>query len=70
MPEMPAYEMEISRTIWDNKHGEKIVVKPGSDALGLIDVLNGAGCVLTMQPAAARLLAAALAATADEVESA
>lgn len=67
--ETPAYETEITRTVWDNKHGEKVIVKPDGDSLGLVEIISNGNFIL-LQPAVARLVAAALMATAEEVEAA
>jgi hypothetical protein len=61
------YETEITRTIWNNKHGTKIIVKPDADG-GLIEI-EGDGKIIIFTVEAARLVAAALLATADEVEA-
>lgn len=66
---MGDYEMEISRTIWDNKHGTTVVVKPDGDGLGLVDIVQSeTRNRITISPEEARLVADALCACADEIE--
>lgn len=64
-------EMEISRTIWSHKYNTKIVVKPDGDGLGLVEIVksDSSSCFI-ISTEEARLLAAALLATATEVEAA
>lgn len=66
---MPDYEIEVTRTIWNNKLGKTIIVKPDSDSLGLIDIKQE-DRTITITTDEAVLLSAALLATATEVEQA
>ena len=62
-------EIEVSRSIWNNKHGHKIVVKPDGDGLGLIDIIQEeTKNIITLSTEEARLVAAAVLATADELD--
>lgn len=62
---VPAFELEASYTVYDNKHGSKIVVKKDGDGLGLVELLvyDDDGKELTRSTftvAEARLVARAL----------
>lgn len=68
---MADYEIEISRTIWDNRRGVKsIVVKPDGDSLGLVEIVFKDGTSKVITPDEANLLSIALLATATEIEAA
>lgn len=67
---MSDYEMEVSRTIWNNKHGTSIVVKPDGDGLGLIEINQKDGGTITITVDEAQLVSDALLATAIELERA
>lgn len=64
---MSDYETEITRTIWNNKIGCKVVVKPDADG-SLVEVTQSTN-ILVFTAEESRLVAAALLATATEVEA-
>lgn len=62
-------ETEVSRSIWNNKFGHRIVVKPDGDGLGLIEIVQEeTKAIITLSTEEARLVAAAVLATADELD--
>lgn len=65
---MADYEVDITRTIWNNKYGTKIIIKPDADGT-LVEVIGPDG-EMTFTIEEARLLAPALLATATEIEAA
>lgn len=63
----PECEVEVSRTIWNNKLGTSIVVKPDGDGLGLVSI-NQDGTTITLTVDEARLVSDALLATAIDLQ--
>lgn len=69
------YSMETMREIWDDKHGDCVEVGPDRDALGMVEVRyktdDGAiGARVAFPSYRARLVARAMLACADELDTA
>lgn len=66
---MTGFSLEMTRVIYDDKTGEKVaVVSPDSDTLGLVQIKDERGVTMVFHPTAARLLAKAVGACANEME--
>lgn len=65
---MGRFETDVTRRVWDNDNGTKIVIKPDCDALGLVEVDGGNDYGrLVMDPQMALQVAEALRITAIEL---
>lgn len=69
------YSMETMREIWDDKNDDCVEVGPDRDALGMVEIRfktdNGAiGERIGFSPDRARLVAQAMLACADELDTA
>lgn len=65
---MERFETDVTRRVWDNENGTKIVIKPDADGLGLVEVDGGDDYGrLVMDPKMAIQVAEALRLTAIDI---